>query len=320
MTVKPCCPSNVQVSRRLSPCGLVTLMAMVLIVPLGTAGLHGAEDSGKRLPPPEELGGQPLVSKGLQLSATFYPGTEGKESVPVILLHMFKGDRKEFAELAPFLQQRGCAVLVPDLRGHGESTESAFGGPPLEAAKMHREHYSFMLYDDMETFRAFLVKKNDEGELNLNKLCLVGAEMGAAVASYYASHDWTTPRREANRAAPSQDVKGLVLISPDWDFKGMPLSKPLNNPFVRTQISVYIVVGKDDSKALADARRAYNLLERFRANEQEKSVFLGQLPTKLQGTKILGAGSLKLEEAIATFIERRLADKSCDWYPRGKGD
>jgi len=319
MTARPCCPSTVEVSRRLSPLGLLTLMAMVLIVPLGTAGLHGAEDSGKRLPPSERLGGQQFVSKGLQLSAEFYPGTEGKENVPVILLHMFKGDGKEYIELAPFLQGRGCAVLVPDLRGHGESTESVFGAPSLEAAKMHREHYSFMLYDDMEKFRAFLVKKNDEGELNLNKLCIVGAEMGAAVATYYASHDWTTPRREANRAAPSQDVKGLVLISPDWDFKGMPLSKPLNNPFVRTQISVYIVVGKDDSKALADARRAYNLLERFRANEQDRSVFLGQLPTKLQGTKILGAESLKLEEAIGTFIKRRLADKSYDWYPRGKG-
>jgi len=320
MTVKPCCPSTVEISRRLSPFGLLALMAIVIVMPMGTGGLLGAEDSERPVPAPEELGGQQLVSKGLQLSATFYPGTEGKENVPVILLHMFKGDGKEYAELAPFLQRRGCAVLVPDLRGHGESTESVFGAPPLEAAKMPREHYSFMLYDDMETFREFLVKKNDEGELNLNKLCIVGAEMGAAVATYYASHDWTTPRREANRAAPSQDVKGLVLISPDWDFKGMPLSKPLNNPFIRTQISVYIVVGKDDSKALADARRAYNLLERFRANEQEKSAFLGQLPTKLQGTKILGAGSLKLEEAIGTFIERRLADKSYDWYPRGKGN
>ena len=320
MTVRPCCPSNVGVSRRLSRFGLLALVAIVIVTPMGTAGLLGAEDSQRRLPAPEEVGGQQLVSAGLQLSATFYPGTKGKENVPVILLHMFKGDGKEYAELPSFLQGRGCAVLVPDLRGHGQSTESPYGGDKLEAAKMRPEHFSYMLYDDMERFRSFLVKKNDEGELNLNKLCIVGAEMGAAVAAYYARHDWTTPRREANRAAPSQDVKGLVLISPDWDFKGMPLSKPLNNPFVRTQISVYIVVGKDDSKALADARRAYNLLERFRANEQEKSVFLGQLPTKLQGTKILGAGSLKLEEAIATFIERRLADKSYDWYLRGKGE
>jgi hypothetical protein len=78
-----------------------------------------------------------------------------------------------------------------------------------------------MCYDDMELLRKFLVKENDAGNLNLNKLCIVGAEMGASVASYYAAYDWTTVRREANRRpAPSQDVKGLFLISPDWDFKG----------------------------------------------------------------------------------------------------
>jgi len=316
MTVRPCCPSSVQISRRLWPFALSALVAIMIVVPLGTAGLFGAEESAKRLPAPEEVGGQQLVSAGLQLSATFYPGTEGKQNVPVILLHMFKGDRKEFAELAPFLQGRGCAVLVPDLRGHGESNRSPFGGDPLDPEKMGRTDYTYMYYDDMEKFREFLVKKNDEGELNLNKLCIVGAQMGATMAAYYARHDWTTPRREANRAAPSQDVRGLVLISPDWDFEGMPLSKPLNNPFVRTQVSVYIVVGKENSKALRDARRVYNLLERYRAKEDEKSVFFAQLPTSLQGTKILGAGSLELEEAIAKFIELRLVDKPYDWYQR----
>ncbi len=316
MTVRPCCPSSVQVSRRLWPFALSALVAIMIVVPLGTAGLFGAEESATQLPAPEEVGGQQLVSAGLQLSATFYPGTEGKENVPVILLHMFKGDRKEFVEVAQFLQGRGCAVLLPDLRGHGQSTRSPFGGDPLDPEKMGRTDYTYMYYDDMEKFRAFLVKKNDAGELNLNKLCIVGAEMGATVATYYARHDWTTPRREANRAAPSQDVKGLVMVSPDWDFKGMPLSKPLSNPFVRTQISVYIIVGKEDSRALADARRAFNLLDRYRGNEEEKSVFLGQLPTKLQGTKILGAGSFKLEEAIARFVERRVAEKPYDWYQR----
>jgi hypothetical protein len=185
---------------------------------------------------------------------------------------------------------------------------------------MGREHFSFMRYDDMETFRRFLVKKNDAGELNLNKLCIVGAEMGAAVATYYAFHDWTTPRREAGRAAPSQDVKGLVLISPKWAFKGMPLNKPLSNPLVCTQISVMLVVGKEDSRAFSDHRRVRGILERCHANAQEKDLFFGELPTSLQGTKILGVPALNLEEAIAKFIELRLAQENYEWYPRGKGN
>lgn len=318
MTVRPCCPSSVQISRRLSPFALSALVATMVVMPMGKAGLFGAEEAAKRLPPPEEVGGQQLVSAGLQLSATFYPGTKGKDNVPVILLHVFKGDRKEFTELATFLQGRGCAVLVPDLRGHGESTRSPFGGDPLDPESMGRTDYTYMYYDDMERFRAFLVDKNDEGELNLNKLCIVGAEMGATMAAYYARFDWTTPRREANRAAPSQDVKGLVLISPDWDFKGMPLSQPLNDPLVRSQISVYLVVGKENSKAFADANRVRKLLERYRGKEEEKSVFFAQLPTSLQGTKILGAGALEVEDAIAKFIELRMADKPYDWYSRKK--
>jgi pimeloyl-ACP methyl ester carboxylesterase len=301
----------------------LALLAMVLVVPIGRGDLLGAESPSppRKLPAAIELSGQELISSdGLQLKATYYPGTEGKDSVPVILLHMFKGDGKEYAELAPVLQERGCAVLVPDLRGHGESTSSPFGGAKLDAARMGPVHFSYMRYDDMETFRKFLVKENDQGELNLNKLCLVGAEMGAAVAAYYAFYDWTTPRREAGRAAPSQDVKGLVLISPDWSFKGMPLNKPLSNPLVCTQISAMILVGKEDSRAVSDARRAHGLLERCHVNAQEKDLFFLQLPTKLQGTKILGVPTLKLEGYIGVFIERRLADKSYEWYPRGKGD
>ena len=36
------------------------------------------------------------------------------------MLHGWKGNRTEYADLASFLQtQHGHAVLVPDLRGHG---------------------------------------------------------------------------------------------------------------------------------------------------------------------------------------------------------
>ena len=62
------------------------------------------------------------------MKATYYPGTKDEESIPVILLHGFKGNRKDFTKedegLAWFLQKNlGCAVIVPDLRGHGDSTK-----------------------------------------------------------------------------------------------------------------------------------------------------------------------------------------------------
>ena len=66
----------------------------------------------------------------LQLKATYFPGTKGQESIPVIIIHGLgpKSNRKEYDDkdsgLASFLQKSlGCAVIVPDLRGHGESTK-----------------------------------------------------------------------------------------------------------------------------------------------------------------------------------------------------
>jgi pimeloyl-ACP methyl ester carboxylesterase len=301
---------------------LLVAVASAAVVPAPAAAAE------EKLPEPVTLGGARLMAAdGLQLSATFYPGTEGKETVPVILLHMWKGSGKDYAGLAPYLQEQGHAVLVPDLRGHGDSAQGAMRGRKLDPAKLSADHYYQMRYGDMELFRRFLVEKNDAGELNLNKLCLVGAEMGAVVAVYHALNDWTQIRREANRAAPSQDVKGIVMISPDWDFRGMPLNKPLNHPVVRSAISMMIVVGREDSRSLSEANRVHNVLKKFHVDpeklepeERDKiDLFFIKAPTKLQGTKMLGVRGLRVEWAIARFIELRLTSQDYPWYQRGRG-
>ncbi|WP_406050661.1 alpha/beta fold hydrolase [Kribbella sp. NBC_00889] len=43
------------------------------------------------------------------------------EGPAVVLLHGWPGDRTDFRLLAPMLVERGCEVVVPDLRGFGES-------------------------------------------------------------------------------------------------------------------------------------------------------------------------------------------------------
>ncbi len=305
-------------------------MAIALVVSIGCAGFVPAQATAaeQELPAPVEIGGTRLLAAdGLQLSATFYPGTRGQDTVPVILLHMWKGSRKDYSGLAPYLQQQGHAVLVPDLRGHGESAQGPLGGQKLDPAKLSANHFYEMRYGDMELFRRFLVEKNDAKELNLDKLCIVGAEMGAVVAVYYALTDWTQIRREANRAAPAQDVKGLVLISPDWDFRGMPLNKPLAHPLVRTQISVMIVVGKEDSRSLGEANRVHNVLEKYHVTPQDVGtddrdkidLFYIQASTKLQGTKMLGVRGLRIEQFIGRFIELRLVNQDYPWYERAMG-
>jgi pimeloyl-ACP methyl ester carboxylesterase len=212
---------------------------------------------------------------------------------------------------------------VPDLRGHGGSTQMRFGSmPKLDSTRVSSDQYYAMPYRDMEALRRFLVEKNDAGKLNLNKLCIVGAEMGGSVAVHYSLYDWTTPRREAERVGPARDVKALVLISPAWAFPGLPLNKPLGNPLIRSRLPMMILVGREDSKALSDARRIHNLLKRFHPDPKEvgperQDLFFFPLPTKLQGTKMLGVKSLNIEKAIGSFIDVRLVKQSYPWEQRG---
>jgi len=69
---------------------------------------------------------------GTILSATYYRGAHGNDSVPVVLLHSKGGSRSDFAPIIPGLLKEGMAVLVPDIRGHGKSHEfivQEFGEP-----------------------------------------------------------------------------------------------------------------------------------------------------------------------------------------------
>ena len=60
---------------------------------------------------------------GTILSATYYRGAAGKDSVPIVLLHGKNGTRRDFDAIIPTLTSQGMAVLVPDIRGHGKSVE-----------------------------------------------------------------------------------------------------------------------------------------------------------------------------------------------------
>ncbi|MHB1037708.1 MAG: alpha/beta hydrolase [Pirellulales bacterium] len=280
----------------------------------------GKSAEGEKIPPPEPVAWR--TPDGVQLKATYYPGTKKKETVPVILLHVWKGSRQDYEPLALFLQQKGHAVLVPDLRGHGESVRVTGVSRPLDPETLQPTQYARMSTVDMEVVKRFLMEKNNAGELNIDKLCVVGAEMGALVALDWARIDWSWPPLATGKQG--QDVKALVLISPEWSFKNLRANAPLAHPAVRSQISVLIAYGKDSPKSEKEAKRIYAVLERFhlkpgedpREKLERQDLFLDGIGTSLQGTKILGERGLNLEQHIAKFIELRLVKKTYPWRDR----
>ena len=114
---------------------------------------------------------------------------------------------------------------------------------------------------DMEAVRGFLVDKNDAGELNLNKLCLVGSGMGASVAANWALQDWSAPPLAVGKQG--QDVKGIVLISPRWSFNGLSMQDPMKFAPLKQNVAWLLICGAQEQKTKADLARIQKQLERF---------------------------------------------------------
>lgn len=58
---------------------------------------------------------------GLNLYARDYPAGGGEERLPVICLHGLTRNSKDFEEIAPVIAGWGRRVIVPDVRGRGQS-------------------------------------------------------------------------------------------------------------------------------------------------------------------------------------------------------
>ena len=313
---------------------LLAVTTLIAVLPQLAAAQADSEEA-EELPEPEDI---TLPTKdGVQLIATYYGSLEGKKAVPVILLHGFKGDRRDFEELALTLQKSGHAVIAPDLRGHGDSTTYTRPGGSaqmtLSASKLRKDDIARMYAPgvggipsgDLEAVKRFLMAKNNAGELNIEKLCVVGADMGATVALNWALADWSWPRL-AGRGKQGQDVKALVLISPEWAFKGLPITMAINSPIISRELSIMLVCGRGDSSGMRDASRIHSSLEKFRPAPpsdpkeaaEKQDLFFDKPSTSLRGTKILGEKSLGLDRRIAKFIDLRLVQMTMPWVDRGK--
>lgn len=265
---------------------------------------------------------------GVKLAITYYPSDAGKEAVPVVMLHDFKESRYIFGKMAEALQDpesggRSHAVVTVDLRGHGESTvQTAPNGRTrdLQPTKLRPADFELMYLQDMEEVRRFLVERNDRGELNLNNLTLVGAGMGANVAMYWAAKDWATPPLATRKQG--QDVKAIVLSSPEWGFKGLPLLEPVRQPGLRSQVSFLVVYGQQLSVRRKDASNFLRNLKKYQPDpppdkvKEMKSLFDVPLDTKLQSTQLLVSDEFKMLPDVEQFINLRVTEQNFRWEKR----
>jgi pimeloyl-ACP methyl ester carboxylesterase len=237
----------------------------------------------------------------LALQATYYASFKDDGAVPVILLHMYNGSRADYGNLAKSLQLLGHAVLAPDLRGHGGSTKFANEAlKPLSVATLRGNQFEAMPVFDVESCRIFLQSKKN---VNIEKLCVVGAEMGSVVALVYALRDWSWP--DLGGRKQGKYVKALVLISPDMKFRGLKAARAMADPNISGGLSILMAVGQKDGSGAQTMKSMFERRHPKPAKKEDKSFFYVPMPTSLKGTNMLGKG-LGLETVIADFIDRRL--------------
>jgi alpha-beta hydrolase superfamily lysophospholipase len=239
------------------------------------------------------------------------------------MVHGWGGQGSDYSILAKGLQTYGHASIVPDLRGHGRSTARKLPNGNIEIIK-HDDAREFTklekekMHLDVEACKKFLMEKNNEKEVNIEMLCVVGAEAGTVVATIWAAADWNWPIMPAFKQG--QDVKALVLLSPRQTFEGISATQALAHRAITHKLSILIAAGKNDRRSYSDAKRIHSRLVRVRPTPptdraeklRKQDLFFIDAETTLQGTKLLGR-ALPINGNIAGFIELRLVRKREDF-------
>jgi pimeloyl-ACP methyl ester carboxylesterase len=296
---------------------------LFLAVLAAMGGVATAQTTKKEPPPKRELTLQ--TGDGVELSVVYYASDRGKETIPVMLLHEYGGSGADFKSLAELLQRDGFAVLVPDLRGHGGSTRTK-SGRDLDHKKMPPKmcHAMYVRGGDIDVCKEFLLKENNQEKLNIDKLCLVGAGLGATVAMNWALEDWRWPMVAGVKQG--QDVKAIIMLSPSYSEKSVSVMLPLRAAAVLQNLAIYIVVG-DSGKAIDDAKKIFRPIDVARGGTEGEELKKGLLlhtfdgtrglpKTNRQGTQLLLSADLKVPDRIEDFIARTVGKKDLPWKER----
>jgi alpha-beta hydrolase superfamily lysophospholipase len=267
---------------------------------------------------------------GVELAITYYPSTEGKSAVPVVILHDSKETRQTYSELAKRLNRpdntlgdthKSFAVVTVDLRGHGESITQTLGNRSreLSASKLRGGDYAAMVLQDVEAVRKFLLAENEKGKLNLNSLSMIGVGLGAAVGMNWTAKDWAAPPLATGKQG--QDVKTLVVVSPRWKENGLSVQNAVRQPGLRNEVAVLMLYGKKDRKVNADVERIEKQLS---DNRQQPDATSKKLPdlleigvdTELQGDKWLKQEGEKGTQLIIRFLDTYSVQPEHPWTNR----
>lgn len=324
---------------RLGMQAVVTCLFSLMLLSSPLAAQEAKKADKADIPAPSN---ETLQADSALVHITYYKSTMGREAPVVVLLHMKDGNRFVWQNgFAEQLQREGYAVITVDLRGHGESrlgpaaisggnanqdpadkkkksgSKKPTGKQPAEN-ELKPAQYQAMVVEDMEAVKRFIFEEHEAGNLNMNKLGIIGPEMGASVAVNFALRDWEkTPHPDAPegfRTPRGQDVRALVLISPQSNFESLNTMKPLAALRAPAwNIAFLVAVGKKDPKDRGQAKKIYDQLSSFPKSEER--MYFDEYSASVRGTDLLGK-TPKFEEHILVFLKKHLMEAQSMWRER----
>lgn len=254
-----------------------------------------------------------VTADGWTIPITYYHSPQGKESPVVVLLHQEKGQRLDWEKsgFPKTLQQAGFAVVVPDLRKHGEArhiTERAAAGdlrPPD-----YKAIASVVPMGDLEAVKRFLLEEHQRGNLNIARTGLVVASDLTAPALIWVEADWAkVPYNDAPTLAAStprgQDVKAIILLSPRERVSGLSATGPVKALASLPGIAFLILYSENTADA-RDAERIHETLTMVPGGDRR--VYEKKYPGKLRGMDLLSEPlkSQKVDDLMLGFLEKHL--------------
>ncbi len=217
---------------------------------------------------------------GVVIHATYHPA-QGALKGAAVYLHQPGRSRGDWDYIADKLAERGVAGLAPDLRGHGDSVQTATGGD-VDRDLFTDADFLKMVHD----VQASVLYLRDERAVGEHGVQLVGADVGGSAALLYAVED------------PA--ISTLVLLSPGLMYDGVDTVGQVaaygNRPLL-------LVVSVEDSYAAKSA----DVLSREARGVSHLQIYYGVG----HGTKMLNREP-ELEQLLASWLVGTFQTKSGD--------
>ncbi len=306
------------------------LASVIMTFWLSTSVLIGQESKKKDIENPETV---ILVTKdNVELRAEWFPGKPSKTTVPVILIHDWAGNRKDLYSMADFLhREKGFSVIVPDLRGHGESISRKNSDKEIKAKDFRKNDFIGIL-EDIEACKRFLVAKNNLGEVNIDLLVIGVVGKMSPFAVDYTLRDWQwTPLAGVKQG---QDVKAVVMISPEKRFKSASMTPAFRIPLISGKnaepIPMFLTWGKGHSLTSREGQSIYSTLIGSRREDaaaipddekwKQLTVIKREYNSKSSGKRLVEEKSKLISGDIGLFIEKKVADRKDEfrWQDRSR--